>query len=135
VYVGSNDDKVYCLDASTGTFIWSYTTGGGTDSSPAVADGRVFVGSSDSRMYCLNATTGALIGTYLTGSSLLLSSPVVAGWRVYVGGNSKNKVYCLLIASFSSEPIPFDDGTFTIVMFLGVAGLVALLLKKHISKP
>ena len=27
VYVGSNDHKVYALKASTGTKIWSYTTG------------------------------------------------------------------------------------------------------------
>ena len=27
VYVGSDDGKVYALSASTGTQIWSYTTG------------------------------------------------------------------------------------------------------------
>ena len=27
VYVGSWDGKAYCLDASTGAFIWSYATG------------------------------------------------------------------------------------------------------------
>ena len=36
VYVGSNDDKVYCLDVDTGGFIWNYTTGGGILSSPVV---------------------------------------------------------------------------------------------------
>ena len=36
VYVGSNDHYVYALNAATGTYIWSYKTGGSVDSSPAV---------------------------------------------------------------------------------------------------
>ncbi|MBT7345857.1 PQQ-binding-like beta-propeller repeat protein, partial [Candidatus Bathyarchaeota archaeon] len=39
VYIGSNDKKVYCLDAETGAKNWEYTTGGTIESSPAVADG------------------------------------------------------------------------------------------------
>ncbi len=39
VYVGSDDGKVYALDAATGAFDWSYTTGEATSSSPAVANG------------------------------------------------------------------------------------------------
>src|SRR5659263_375076 len=38
VYIGSLetlDGKVYCLDAASGAFIWSYTTGGAVWSSPA----------------------------------------------------------------------------------------------------
>jgi len=50
LYVGSADNKVYCLNASTGAFIWSYTTGGRV-TSPAVADGRVYVGSADGKVY------------------------------------------------------------------------------------
>ena len=44
VYIGSNDHKVYALDAATGHVRWTYTTGGGVDSSPAVAGGTVNIG-------------------------------------------------------------------------------------------
>ena len=93
VYVGSKDNRVYCLDALTGAFVWSYATGGYVDSSPAVADGRVYVGSYDHRVYCLDALTGAFVWSYATGS-YVFSSPAVADGKVYVGSED-NRVYCL----------------------------------------
>ena len=50
--------------------LWSYTTGDSVESSPAVADGRVYVGSWDGKAYCLDASTGAFIWSYATGSDL-----------------------------------------------------------------
>jgi peptide/nickel transport system substrate-binding protein len=93
VYVGSGDNKTYCLNASTGASIWNYTTGGWVQSSPAVADGRVYVGSDDGKVYCLDASTGAHIWNYTTDSSVS-SSPAVAGDKVYVGSYG-GKFYCL----------------------------------------
>jgi len=93
VYVGSGDNRTYCLDASTGASIWNYTTGGWVQSSPAVAYGKVYVGSDDSKVYCLDASTGAHIWNYTTGSSVC-SSPAVAYGKVYVGSGD-GKVYCL----------------------------------------
>ena len=83
VYVGSDDGKVYCLNATTGARLWSYTTGGPVKSSPAVADGRVYVGSDDYNVYALNATTGARLWSYTTGNRILTSSPAVTSERVY----------------------------------------------------
>ena len=51
VYVGSYDDMVYALNASTGALLWSYTTGSAVESSPAVANGVVYVGSYDDKVY------------------------------------------------------------------------------------
>jgi len=51
VYVGSLNHKVYALNARTGTKLWSFTTGGELDSSPAVANGLVYVGSRDGKVY------------------------------------------------------------------------------------
>jgi outer membrane protein assembly factor BamB len=93
VYVGSFDNKTYCLDAVTGAHIWNYTTGGNVYSSPAVADGRVYVGSWDDKVYCLDADTGVHIWDYTTGGNVH-SSPAVADGRVYVG-SWDDKVYCL----------------------------------------
>jgi outer membrane protein assembly factor BamB len=51
VYVGSYDNNVYALDASTGAKLWSYTTGNAIGSSPTVANGVVYVGSGDNNLY------------------------------------------------------------------------------------
>ena len=59
VYIGSEDDNVYALNAATGSKIWSYPTGNQVESSPAVANGVVYVGSDDNNVYALNATTGS----------------------------------------------------------------------------
>jgi len=93
VYVGSYDGNVYCLNASTGAYIWSYATEGVMWPSPAVADGKVYVGSGDRKVYALNASTGAFIWNYTTGYPVF-SSPAVAYDRVYVGSVDCN-VYCL----------------------------------------
>jgi outer membrane protein assembly factor BamB len=51
VYVGSADDNVYCLNASTGFLLWSYTTGSSVVSCPAVSGGLVYIGSEDNNVY------------------------------------------------------------------------------------
>ena len=69
---------------------WRYTAGAGVDSSPAVANGRVYVGSFDSYLYALNASTGALLWRYTTGNAISSSSPTVAKGVVYVGCDDGN---------------------------------------------
>ncbi len=95
VYVGSGDNSTYCLNATTGSLVWSYKTGSSVWSSPAVFGGLVYVGSGypDDHVYCLNATTGALVWSYKTGS-YVWSSPAVVGGLVYVGSGD-NSTYCL----------------------------------------
>ncbi|MFD7475164.1 PQQ-binding-like beta-propeller repeat protein [Streptomyces sp. NPDC059837] len=66
VYVGSNNHRLYALDASTGFERRTYTTGGAVRSSPAVVDGTVYVGSNDgigkndATLFALDAVTGAV---------------------------------------------------------------------------
>jgi len=92
VYVGTNDKKVYCLDADTGNQIWNYSTDDGVYlSSPAVADGKVYINEAD-EVLCLDAGTGSQIWSYTSGGGW--SSPAVADGKVYVGSNG-NKMYCL----------------------------------------
>src|SRR5437660_1329814 len=66
-YVGSEDNSLYALDATTGAFIWSYATQGVIDSSPAVVNGIIYVGSDDHKLYALNAATGKRKWSYVTG--------------------------------------------------------------------
>ena len=93
VFVGSYDNKIYCLDVDTGKLIWSYLTGGDVRSSPAVANRKVFVGSYDGKIYCLDEDTGELIWSYQTGD-WVQSSPALANGKVFVG-SFDNKIYCL----------------------------------------
>ena len=58
VYIGSGDQNVYALDATTGTLRWSFATGDVVHASPAVANGLVYIGSWDRNIYALDATTG-----------------------------------------------------------------------------
>jgi outer membrane protein assembly factor BamB len=44
VYIGSQDDNVYCFDAFTGAKIWSFPTGHLIVSSPAISEGKVYIG-------------------------------------------------------------------------------------------
>ena len=59
VYIGSLDDNVYALNASTGAELWSYATGLPiVCASPAVANGVVYVGSLDGRVYAFGLPRG-----------------------------------------------------------------------------
>jgi outer membrane protein assembly factor BamB len=91
VYVGSWDDNLYALNASTGALLWSYATGAPVLSSLAVANGVVYVGSDypDDKVYALNAKTGALLWSYTTGT-VEYSSPAVSNGVVYLGSYDHN---------------------------------------------
>jgi outer membrane protein assembly factor BamB len=58
VYVGSDDSNVYALNATTGAKLWSYSTGGGVYSSPAVVNGVVYVGSLNGGVYAFSLKKG-----------------------------------------------------------------------------
>lgn len=79
---------------STNSTIWTYMTGGGVLSSPAVTDGKVYVGSRDNHVYCLDALTGAQIWNYTVGEAVDLSSPAVANGKVIIGSKD-DRIYCL----------------------------------------
>ena len=97
VYVTSNDGDVYCLDAFSGAFVWSYNISGSAESTPAIAEGNVYVGSADKNVYCLDALTGAKVWNYTTGDQVQ-SSPLVTGGIVYVGSDDQN-VYALNVSN------------------------------------
>ena len=123
VYVGSNDHRVYALDAATGDELWSYATGEVVASVPTVADGVVYVGSNDNHLHALDADTGEKLWNYDTGS-WVLHPPAVSGGKVYLGAqvDGNNRVVALDAASgavvwtaqetrgYDAEPAPAAVG-------------------------
>src|SRR5262249_28427740 len=90
--------KLYCLDAQTGKKLWEFTTESHTESSPCVADGRVFFGAGDDGVYCLDAATGEMVWNYR--GLHVDSSPLVLGKRLYAGSGvgdveEATAVFCL----------------------------------------
>ena len=76
VYVGSEDNNVYAINALTGVKLWNYTTGGYLRSSPAVVNDVVYIASSDRNIYAINAANGNKLWNFTTGW-LTYSSPAV----------------------------------------------------------
>lgn len=117
LYIGSNDGKLYALDALTGAQKWVFGTHGRVPSSPAIAQGLVYFGSYDGNFYAVNSETGKLqwkvpipgerryAATHLHGSQpageampdpfdVYLSSPTVWNGAVYFGSGDGD-VYAL----------------------------------------
>lgn len=97
VYFGSNDRRVYAVNATTGEKIWSYLTGGSVESSCTVVDGVVYFGSHDDNVYAVDAITGKKVWSYSTNGDVY-STPAVVDGVLYVG-STDDKVYALDAAS------------------------------------
>ena len=95
VYFGSEDRKVYAIDAETGEKKWEFKTGFDVGSSPAVGeDGTVYVGSLDNNVYALDGKTGAKIWEFQTGGGISSSPGIGQNGTIYIGSDDK-KVYAL----------------------------------------
>ena len=98
VYVGANNDILYCFNAVTGDVEWKFQAFYEVFSSPAVADGKVYFGeglhyTEDAVFHCVDAITGEEIWSFPT-SSHVESSPAVANGKVIFGAGGDG-VYCL----------------------------------------
>ena len=80
---------------STNTTLWIHPDGvmGGTISSPAVVDGKLFIGSGDHNLYCFNADSGEEVWNFSTYASIDCS-PAVYKEKVYIGSWDGN-IYCI----------------------------------------
>jgi len=108
IFVGSDDGKVYALNAATGAQRWAFATGGYVSSSSAVSpDGAsIFVGSGDNKVYALNAATGAQRWAFETGSVVWSSPAVRPDCASIFVGSFDGKVYALNSAMEVHMPPP-----------------------------
>jgi len=93
LYIGSYDKKLYAVNATNGSLIWTYTTKGIVRSSPAVSNNIVYAGSGDTRFYALNATSGVHIWNYTTKDAIY-APPLVYNDIAYIP-SSDNHTYAL----------------------------------------
>lgn len=117
VYVGSTNNYLYALNASTGEILWEYGTGGAINSTPLIANDQVMFLSYDGFFYALNRKDGKLVWKfktegeskfhvkdYFNGSfqpdfwDFYLSSAVLKDDLVYFGSSDSN-VYALNVES------------------------------------
>lgn len=78
--------EIKCVDAVSGTLIWSYRTGGKIYSTPTVYKDVVWCASTDSYLYGLNVADGKLLHR-LKNEKAVVASPVCADNSVIVAGS------------------------------------------------
>ena len=89
VYFGSSsDNKVYALDAKTGSVRWEFVTEGPVRLAPTVWRAKLYVGSDDGKVYCLDARTGRELWTFNAAPAndrVLGNGRLVSLWPVRTG--------------------------------------------------
>lgn len=99
IFVGSEDQNLYALDAFLGSLLWSYQTEGMVVSSPAISHGIAYVGSYDHLVYAI----GEFVKSPETYVVSFLSSglPEEINWSVTF--NSQTKSTTSKLISFQAE--------------------------------
>ena len=93
IFVGGQDGKMHCVDATTGKALWTYRTEAPVWSSPAHVGGRLVFGSYDKHLHLVDAATGRGISK-LRLDGRCISTPAVVDGRVYVG-TATGTFYCV----------------------------------------
>lgn len=89
VYIGSNDEHIYAVDAEKGTEVWKVKTRGAVAGSAAVVDGVVYLASEDGRMFALDAKSGEKKWVTSFSRRRPCGSPAVAYGVVFIGEGAK----------------------------------------------
>ena len=85
----SSENKVYCLNTSTGRIQWTKRLAGPVRLAPTIADNRVFVAADDGCAYCLNLPDGSEIWKFQAAplnDKLLGNGKMISMWPVRSGG-------------------------------------------------
>jgi outer membrane protein assembly factor BamB len=82
--IGGYDNRLHCVDATTGKGVWSYETGNFVNGAPAVADGLTAFGGCDAIVHVVNLADGSKAreveaGAYIIGSAAVLDGVAYVG--------------------------------------------------------
>ena len=103
-----NSGSIFCVNATTGSQLWSYaTTPGQIESFPTVSGNNVYVGATNNYTYCFNVETGAMKWSKALGGPIY-SSPAIEGNLLCIGCND-GKVYALDISG--DQPVSLWNKT------------------------
>ncbi len=120
--------NIACLDATTGSTIWSFYTGDETYVSPSYADGYLYVVTSERHIFILDANnSGSKIASYTTPSSSW-SSPTIANGNLYIGCNNWD-VYCFSnnVVNQASAPSPTQAPSSNSTLNSTLAGAILII--------
>jgi len=92
---GPGLNSMYALDARTGKEIWVYHFSGEAMPTAAYEDGFLYIGTGDGHVYKLNAVTGRPDWVSDIVSFVSMSSAVLNGKYVFLGGTNPNFFYAL----------------------------------------
>jgi hypothetical protein len=134
VFVGSNDNHLYALDASSGEEQWRFQTGKAVQSSPAVVDDTVFVGSDDNSIYALTGTDRGVTHTPTpSATARSMTSPSPPGENrfrlVQLGAlGTVGTVVGFFVGNAESEHVK-GNALALIAALLGGGGLLRLVIE------
>jgi outer membrane protein assembly factor BamB len=113
VIVGSNDNRVHCVDAATGDGIWTFPTDDDVEAPPLAVDDRIVVGSADGKLYAIDSRSGKGVWEYETGDRILGGAnfyrPPSGPLRILVGSYDR-RLHC--VDATTGRPlwnVPTDD--------------------------
>ena len=111
--------SIFCVNATTGTKLWGYTTTPGQiESFPTVSGNKVYVGTTNNYTYCFDIETGAMKWSKALGGPIY-SSPAIEGNLLCIGC-SDGKVYAFDISG--DQPVSLWNKTIGI----GIKGSITI---------
>lgn len=81
---GSQSGRVVAMNSSNGRIRWSRDLPSRCESSPLLADGKLFFGTENGTVYALNARTGGVVWTYHAAGAVK-ASPSLSNGVLYFG--------------------------------------------------
>jgi eukaryotic-like serine/threonine-protein kinase len=97
VYIGSEDQNVYCLNLQDGSKVWEQKADDMIESSPLILDGDVIIGTVNGELYRFNGKTGEKIWMYKAEDRFAGAANWFEenGEKVIVTGNYDNSVHAI----------------------------------------
>ena len=113
--------SVRCIDAVNAGLVWEFSDNSIIDSSPTVADQKMFLGFRGGGIICFNASTGGILWMYVTESGVG-SLCAIADGKVFFSCDSGN-IYALGDVSVKIQSISGGFGISVVVKNMGGSDL------------